>query len=120
MAFAIKVDEDLPRAATSLLREHDYDAIRVIDQQMGGWKDPPLFTVVQEEHRFLVTADKGFADIRKYPPGTHAGILLLRPDEDGIRPIVDLLTKVLASYKLDDLAESVTVATPRGIRIRRA
>lgn len=120
MAFAIKVDEDLPRAAVRLLREHDYDAVSVIDQQLGGWKDPPLWTVVQEENRFLVTADKGFADIRKYPPGTHAGILLLRPDEDGIRPIVDLLTKVLASYKLEDLARNVTVVTPRGIRVRRA
>ena len=120
MAFAIKVDEDLPRAAALLLREHDYDAVSVADQQMGGWKDPPLWTVVQEEHRFLVTADKGFADIRKYPPGTHGGLLLLRPDEDGIRPIVDLLTKFLASYKLEELSTSVTVVTPRGIRIRRA
>lgn len=82
MAFAVKVDEDLPRAALHLLQEYGYDAVSVIDQKMGGWKDPPLWTVVQEEGRFLVTADKGFADIRKYPPGTHAGLLLLRPDED--------------------------------------
>ena len=120
MVFAIKVDEDLPRAAVRLLREHDYNAVSVVDQQMGGWKDPPLWKIVQEENRFLVTADKGFADIRKYPPGTHAGLLLLRPDEDGIRPILDLLAKVLASYKLADLSRSVTVVTPRGTRIRRA
>ncbi len=120
MAIAIKVDEDLPRAIAQLLRERGYDAVSVMDQQMGGWKDPSLWKVVQEEKRFLVTADKGFADIRTYPPGKHTGILLLRPDEDGIRPIVDLLTKVLMSYKLDDLAGSVTVVTPRGIRIRKA
>jgi predicted nuclease of predicted toxin-antitoxin system len=120
MAFAIKADEDLPSAAVRLLRGRDYDAVSVVDQQMGGWKDPSLWKVVQEESRFLVTADKGFADIRKYPPGTHAGVLLLRPDEDGIRPVVDLLNKVLASYRLEDLSRSVTVATPRGIRIRRA
>ncbi len=119
MALAIKIDEDLPRATAQLLLEQGYDAVSVVDQQMGGWKDPPLWKVVQEENRFLVTADKGFADIRAYPPGTHAGTLLLRPDEDGIRPIIELLTKVLASYKLDDLAGSVTVVTPRGIRIRR-
>ena len=120
MAFAIKVDEDLPRAALRLLQEHGYDAVSVIDQKMGGWKDPPLWNVVQDEQRFLVTADKGFADIRAHPPGKHAGILLLRPDEDGIRPIIDLLSRVIVSYKLDELAGSVTVATPRGIRIRRA
>jgi predicted nuclease of predicted toxin-antitoxin system len=119
MALAIKVDEDLPRAAVQLLQEHGYDAVSVIDQQMGGWKDPTLWKAIQEENRFLVTADKGFADLRTYPPGKHAGVLLLRPDEDGIRPVIDLLTKVLVSYTLDDLAGSITIVTPRGIRIRK-
>ena len=63
--------------------------------------------------------DKGFADIRQYAPGTHAGILLLRPDQDGIGPVIELLEMVLASYDLELLAETVAVATPRGIRVRR-
>ena len=90
---------------------------------MGGWKDPALWQAVQSEQRFLVTADKGFGDIRLYPPGTHAGVLLLRPDEDGIRPVIELLERVLASYDLEALealAGTVTVVTARGIRIRRA
>jgi predicted nuclease of predicted toxin-antitoxin system len=103
-----------------LLQDHGYDAVSVIDQQMGGWKDPSLWKAIQEENRLLVTADKGFADIRTYPPGKHAGVLLLRPDEDGIRSIIDLLTNVLTSYKLDELPGSVTVVTPRGIRTRKA
>ena len=120
MAFAIKVDEDLPRAAVQLLRKHGYDAVNVIDQQMGGWKDPVLWKAIQQENRFLITADKGFADVRTYPPGKHAGVLLIRPDEEGIRPVIDLLSKVLAVYKLADLVENVTLVTPRGIRVRKA
>jgi predicted nuclease of predicted toxin-antitoxin system len=120
MVFAIKVDEDLPRAAVDLLCRYNYDAISVIDQQMGGWKDPLLWKAVQDENRFLVTADKGFANAQKYPPGNHAGILLLRPDEDGISPIIVLLKKVLDSYKLPALSGSITVATPRSIRTRKS
>ena len=120
MPFAIKVDEDLPRSAASLLRESGYDAASVIEQKMGGWKDPAIWTAIQEENRFLVTADKGFADVRAHPPGKHAGILLLRPDEDGIRPVIELLIQVLTAYRLDNLAGSVTVVTSRGIRIRKA
>jgi hypothetical protein len=81
---------------------------------------PGLRMAVQAEGRFLVTGDKGFADTRIHVPGTHAGVLLLRPDEDGIRPLVVLIDMVLSQYTLDDLATVVTVATPRGIRIRRA
>jgi hypothetical protein len=49
MVFAIKVDEDLPRAAVDLLCRYNYDAIGVIDQQMGGWKDPLLWIAVQKK-----------------------------------------------------------------------
>jgi predicted nuclease of predicted toxin-antitoxin system len=83
-------------------------------------KDPALWQAVQAEGRFLVTADKGFGDIRFYPPGTHAGVLLLRPDQDGIRPVVELLERVIQNYDLQNLAGTITVTTPRGIRIRRA
>lgn len=120
MAFIVKVDEDLPRSVVSLLRERGYDASSVTEQGMGGWKDPDLWAAIQREKRFLITADKGFADLRRYPPGTHAGVLLLRPDEEGIRPALELLTRLLASYRLDELAGTVTVVTPRGVRIRKS
>jgi hypothetical protein len=87
---------------------------------MGGWKDLELWRVIQEERRFLITVDKGFADVRSFPPGTHAGILLLRPGEDGIRPLIDLLKRVLDSYGLEELQGTLTAVTPRSIRIRKS
>jgi predicted nuclease of predicted toxin-antitoxin system len=119
MPLKIKADEDLPRLAVNILREHGYDAANVIEQGMGDWKDPKLWETIQAEERFLITADKGFANIQRYPPGKHAGVLLLRPDQDGIRPMMDLLEQVLSSYQLDDLAATTTVVTPRGIRVRK-
>lgn len=115
----IKVDEDLPGAASELLRGKGHDVLTVVQQGMGGWKDAALWRVVQAEQRFLVTADKGFADIRSYPSGTHAGVLLLRPDQDGIRPILELLENVLRDHEVEALAQMVSVATPKGIRVRR-
>ncbi len=109
-----------PKAAVQALRQQGYEAASVVEQGMGGMKDPALWQAVQAEGRFLVTADKGFSDIRFYPPGAHAGVLLLRPDQDGIRPVIELLERVIVSYDLQNLAGTITVATPRGIRIRRA
>jgi predicted nuclease of predicted toxin-antitoxin system len=116
----IKVDEDLPRQVVTLLREKGHQAESVIEQGMAGWKDTELWRRIQTESRFLVTADKGFADIRSYPPGTHAGVMLLRPDQDGIRPMVELIEKVLQSYDLNALAGWTTVVTSRGVRVRRS
>jgi predicted nuclease of predicted toxin-antitoxin system len=116
----IKVDEDLPRQVVTVLREKGYQTDSVVDQAMSGWKDAELWRRIQAESRFLITADKGFADIRVYPPGTHAGVMLLRPDQDGIRPTVELIARVLQSYDLNALAGTITVATPRGVRVRKS
>jgi len=114
----IKVDEDLPLAVAQLLRSAGYDAETVLEEGLGGWKDNALWRVVQEEQRLFVTADKGFGDIRFYPPGSHQGILLLRPDADGIQPLIELMQKVMSAYDLRFLAGLLVVITPRGIRIR--
>ncbi len=114
----IKVDEDLPTAVAEKLRDCGYEASTVVEQGLGGFKDPALWSIVQQEERYLLTADKGFGNIREYPPGSHRGVLLLRPDEDGIRPLLELVDQVLASFDLKDLESTLAVVTPRGIRIR--
>jgi predicted nuclease of predicted toxin-antitoxin system len=115
----VKVDEDLPKRVVELLQEHGYDAISVGKQGLQGTKDSVLWQIVQQEGYFFITADKGFGDIRLYPPGTHRGILLLRPDVEGINAYMELLRSVLSTVRLEDLAGLLAVATPRGLRVRR-
>ena len=116
----IKVDEDLPKQVVASLRENGYQADSVVEQGMTGWKDAALWRKIQTENRFLITADKGFADIRNYAPGTHTGVMLLRPDQDGIRPLVELIAAVMQSYDLNTLAGTITVVTPRSVRVRKS
>lgn len=116
----VKVDEDLPRAVAETLRWHGYSCSTVSEQGMGGWKDPVLWEAVQAHHQFLVTADKGFGDVRRYPPGLHGGVLLLRPSEDGIRALLDLVDQTLASIpNLEALKGLLAVASPQGLRVKR-
>jgi predicted nuclease of predicted toxin-antitoxin system len=77
MGLAVKIDEDLPARVSDLLRSAGHQAETVVGQGMGGAKDATLWEAVQVERRLLITADKGFGDIRLYPPGTHGGVLLL-------------------------------------------
>ena len=120
MPLKIKTDEDLPASVAVKLCGVGYLAETVIEEGMGGAKDPALWRAVQAEGRFLITADKGFADVRKYPPGTHRGVLLLRPDEDGIGLVEALVELVLREGGLERLRGAVAVASPRGLRIRKA
>lgn len=68
MSLKVITDENLPGRAVQFLKEHGYDAASVVELGMSGWKDSQLWIAVQNDERFLITADKGFGDIRVYPP----------------------------------------------------
>jgi predicted nuclease of predicted toxin-antitoxin system len=116
----IKVDEDLPTLIADMLIARGHDAVTVLQQGWQGIADDVLWERVQAERRWLMTADKAFADLRRHPPGSHAGVILLRASEQGRRAHLELAAIAMDRLDLDGLAGSVVVATERGVRIRRA
>ena len=117
--MTVKIDEDLSASLAENLSAHGYQVKTVLGQGWGGLKDPFLWPKVQAERIFFATADKGFADLRAFPPGSHAGILVLRPERESILEFRRLLDQVLAKHRLESLAGYVTVASFRSIRVRR-
>ncbi len=73
-----KLDENLPVELAALLRRAGHDVATVLDQGLGGAKDPELAFLCAEEGRVLVTFDIDFADISTYPPEASSGIVVLR------------------------------------------
>ena len=120
MIALVKIDEDLPRQVADLVASRGYDAKTVVGQGWQGMSDDELWPRVQHEGRWLITADKGFADLRAHPAGSHAGVILLRAPEESRRAYLELAAIALDRLKLDDLAGAVVVVTYRGVRIRRA
>ena len=90
MAISVKVDEDLPQEVASPFTEYGYDATTVLRQGWQGIRDNDLWIRVQQEKPWLITANKGFADLRFYPPGTQAGVVLLRLEEESRRGYTEL------------------------------
>lgn len=120
MTVPFKIDEDLPRQIADLLNARGHDAATVVGQGWQGMPDEILWPRVQQESRWLMTADKGFADLRQYPPGTHAAVILLRSQEESRRAYLELATIAIERLKLDEIAGAVVVVTYRGVRMRRA
>ncbi len=119
MSVHLKIDEDLPRQVADLFAERGYDAITVGMQGWSGLPDSELWPRVQQESRWLITADKGFADLRTYPPGSHVSVLLFRLDEENRRGYLELTKTALQQLDLERLTGAVIVVARRGIRIRK-
>jgi predicted nuclease of predicted toxin-antitoxin system len=116
----VKIDEDLPRQIADLVAARGHDAATVVGQGWQGASDADLWPRVQGEGRWLITADKGFADLRLHPAGSHAGVILLRAGEESRRAYLELAAIALDRLKLDNLSGAVVVVTNRGVRICRA
>ena len=82
MIAHVKIDEDLPRQVADIVAARGYDVATVVGQGWQGMSDDELWSRLQDEGRWLITADKGFADLRLHPAGSHAGVILLRAPEE--------------------------------------
>ena len=115
----IKLDENVTTEAVAQLEAMGHDVVTVPEQEMAGWDDDELWQVIQQEGRFLITQDKGFADLRRYPPGSHCGVLLIRPEKSHPASIVSFIEQIINTVSLSTLEGCGAVATTRGVRIRR-
>jgi hypothetical protein len=119
MRPALKIDEDLPNSVRDQFRAHGYTADSVFDQGWSGLKDQVLWPRVMRERRLFVTADREFGDVRRFPPGTHSGILLFRARKESLMVYGEIAKFVLTRHSMEELVSCVSVVTLNSIRIRR-
>src|SRR3954465_2955332 len=91
----------------------------VVDEDLAGATDPQVVAAAAAVGRLLITLDRGLGDVRAYPPGSHAGILVLRPSDPWAPTGAAALAEVVAGHDLTTLAGTVTVAQRGLLRIRR-
>ncbi|MGK7919976.1 MAG: DUF5615 family PIN-like protein [Trichodesmium sp.] len=115
----IKLDENLSIAHATFLREEGYDCDRVTDEGLSGQDDEVVWQQVCAEGRFFITLDLDFSDVRRFPPGSHPGILLLRSRNSSRQAVLDVLVRVVREYPLATLRGCLVVADETQTRIRR-
>lgn len=119
MPVSIKVDEDLPPVVAQIFTQAGHDASTVPEQGWSGCPDDVLLTRLRAEGRWLVTADKGFADVRQYVPGSYAGIIVFQTPVESRRRYLTLAEAVARTLTLERLSGCLLVVTPGRVRIRR-
>jgi predicted nuclease of predicted toxin-antitoxin system len=89
-------------------------------ERLSGASDAHVWAAAQNEVRFLITTDLDFSDVRKYVPGTHQGILLLRLAKEGKNTITALIEWFLEHYDIEIWKSAIVVASGHTLRIRCA
>ncbi len=113
----IKLDENLPVRLVGALEQHGHETDTVIDENLAGFPDEAVWLAAGAEQRFLITQDLDFSDTRKFAPGTHSGILLVRLREPGAQALLDAISAIAGN--INGWAGCFVVLTDHKIRIKR-
>ena len=90
----------------------------VYHEGLAGKKDSIVWEAAQDEHRFFITQDLDFSDRRRFEPGRHYGLLLLRLREPGRLALQDRVSWLFAHEAVDQWPGCFIVATDHKLRIQ--
>ena len=116
----IKLDENMPEALLQLLQSAGHEASTVADEGLSGTSDPDVLSAAAAAGRFLMTFDTDFADIREYPPGSHAGIVVFRLEDQRWAVLQEPARKLVDLDVLERLDRGLAIVDEMRIRTRSA
>ncbi len=115
----IKLDENLPVRLAILLKNAGHDVHTAHEEELVGRADSEIWAAAQHEERFLITQDMDFSDTRRFAPGTHHGLLLIRLHSPNRRNLLERIEGLFQKENASDWIGCFVVATERKIRVLR-
>jgi predicted nuclease of predicted toxin-antitoxin system len=115
-----KLDENLPLEMASSLRRFGHDVHTLPDEGLSGCTDTDLWRAAQSEGRTLITQDLDFSDRRRFAPGTHHGIVLIRLRSPSRLRLVARVEEIFRNEDVSTWTGCFVVVTEQKVRVRRA
>jgi len=114
----IKLDENLPVRLARALEKLGHDEDTILQEDLAGWSDRQIWEAVQDAERFLITQDLDFSDSRRFSPGSHHGILLVRLRDPGRNALLKRVQGLFQTEAVEHWKRCFVVVTDRKLRVR--
>jgi hypothetical protein len=115
----IKVDENIGDSGVGLLRRSGHDVATVHNEGLTGSFDELIFQACVNERRVLVTLDRDFGHIPRFPPARSAGIAVLElGGSESLVLLHDRLRDFLAVASRRTIDGELWIVEPGRVRVR--
>jgi predicted nuclease of predicted toxin-antitoxin system len=114
----IKLDENLPARLHPILANLNHDVDTVLQEGIGGRDDQAVWDAAQQAKRFFITQDLDFSDMRRFAPGRHHGLMIVRLRDPGRRALAQRIQAVFQTEDIERWSGCFIVVTDRKIRVR--
>jgi predicted nuclease of predicted toxin-antitoxin system len=115
----IKLDENLPVSLATILSGLRHDVHTIAEENLSRGSDREIWAAAQRDAPVLITQDLDFSDLRRFAPGTHCGILLVRLRSPDRQSLIRRVREVFEREEVTGWAACFVVVTERKVRVVR-
>lgn len=95
---------------------HETDTVP--QEGLAGQNDAHVWQAAQTAGRFFITQDLDFSDVRRFVPGAHHGLLLVRLRDPGRNALVRRVRSLFQTESVEAWKRCFVVATEHKVRVR--
>jgi len=111
-------DECVYNTTTQLLRNWGHDVVTAQEADLAGKPDEDILAYAVKHKRVLITIDMDFSNIRRFPPKSYIGIIVLKIRPRIAEKIYKVLEQVLRDVDGERLSKSLVIIDQSKYRVR--
>ncbi len=112
-------NENLFEPNIDYLRELGHDMLSIRDAGLSGISDDEVYKLACKEKRVIITMDKDFSRLFRFPPERCGGIIVVKIYKRTVDETLGIFKKLYKSIKKEDVMENLIIMSPEGVRIKR-
>jgi predicted nuclease of predicted toxin-antitoxin system len=116
----IFANENLFEPIIDYLKSTGVDVLSIRDSGLSGISDDEVYEKACRESMVIITMDKDFTRLFRFPPEKCGGIIVVKIYKRPIDETLVIFRKYYQSLKEEDIKGNLVIITPEGVRIRRS
>ena len=114
----IIANENVFEPIIEFLENEGHEIINVRTNGLSGSTDDRIFNLAVSKNLVIVTMDKDFSRMIRFPPDKCGGIIVIKLYRMTIDSVTQLFKRYFKSLDLNKIQHKLVIITPEGIRIR--
>lgn len=112
------IDENIFPKITSYIRSIGHDVKSLHEEGLFRTTDDKIIQMAKDEERTIITFDRHFGNVMKYPPHNTAGIIHIRIHPPLLKDILPAMDNLFKKYSFPSFHGKLIVLSRSGYRIR--
>ncbi len=113
-------DENLFEPIIDYLESIGHDVASIRDSGLSGISDDEVYKRACKDKQVIITMDKDFSKIFRFPPENCGGIVVLKIYKRTVDDTLLLFKKFYEAMQEKDILGNLVIVTAEGVRIRRS